>query len=48
MTQVLSTLAIIVKVEQLFDLLSDKRKNCSKMKLTVELTYKGFDTNYDI
>ena len=32
MTQVLATLAI-VKVEQLFNLLSDKRKNCSKMKL---------------
>ena len=44
MTQVLATLAI-VKVEQLFNLLSDKRKNCSKMKL---LSILGLDTNYDI
>ena len=27
----------LVKVEQLFDIPSDKRKNCSKMKLNVDL-----------
>ena len=36
MTQVLAALAI-VKVGQLFDLLSDKRKNSSKLKLNVDL-----------
>ena len=36
MTKALATL-VIAKVEQLFDLLSDKRKNCSKMKLNVDL-----------
>ena len=41
MTQVLATLAI-VKVEQLFDLLSDKRKKWSKMKLNVDLNPYGF------
>ena len=41
MTKVLATLAL-AKVEQLFDLLSDKRKNCSKMKLNVDLNPYGF------
>ena len=41
MTQVLSILAI-VKVEELFGLLSDKRKNCSKMKLNVDLNPYAF------
>ena len=36
MTKALATL-VIAEVEQLFDLLSDKRKNGSKMKLNVDL-----------
>ena len=36
MTKALATL-VIVKVEQLFNLLSDKRKNCSKMSFIVGL-----------
>ena len=41
MTMVLATL-LIAKVEQLFDLLSDKRTNYSKMKLNVDLNPYGF------
>ena len=41
MTKVLATLAL-AKVEQLVDLLSDKRKKCSKMKLNVDLNPYGF------
>ena len=41
MTNVLATL-VIAKIEQLFDLLSDKRKNCYKMKLNVDLNPYGF------
>ena len=47
MSKVLATLVIAI-VEQLFDLLSDKRKNCSKMKLNVDPSPYGFDTNYVI
>ena len=39
MTKALATL-VIAKVEQLFDLLSDKRKICYKMKLNVMLELK--------